>query len=246
MVTEKELYIVKMAAFHSEIEKLGTALGSLLKMFPRFSKGLSSMAAKAPKSIIPKTIPTKYNKLVIDEASSMGWVNKNLGLKGPRTMWGTKTKIKDVVDMGKASPKFFSNPVAATREAATNVMRNQASNLEHIKNKGLWDFTKQEFNNSKYFTRTVTKNGKKYGVRMERSRLGKAANPLLGTGAGFGAFDLATNAKDEEGKKQSLLKRVGKAASTTLKWGVGAPVMGAKMVTYDIPKGVYDATKGLN
>ena len=70
---------------------------------------------------------------------------------------------------------------------------------------------------------------------FQRSLVGKATAPIFTTGIGFGAMD-ALSKTDEYGQKKSLVKRLGSSAATTAKWTIGEPIMGAKLLAYDIPK----------
>jgi hypothetical protein len=79
--------------------------------------------------------------------------------------------------------------------------------------------------------------------QFERSRFGKAVNPLLMSGVGMGATGLLMSGKDDEGKKQSMGKRLVGAGETTLAWGGAPQLMMGKMMDYDLPKMGLDVLK---
>tara|TARA_Y100000310_G_scaffold117939_1_gene116671 strand:- start:106 stop:522 length:417 start_codon:yes stop_codon:yes gene_type:complete len=73
---------------------------------------------------------------------------------------------------------------------------------------------------------------------FQRSTAGKIIAPVATTGIGFGAM-AAIPKTDMTGKPRNLLQRAGAGAAETVKWTVGEPIMGAKLLAYDLPKLVF-------
>ena len=116
---------------------------------------------------------------------------------------------------------------------------NQAKNVMSIVNKvpgvtaadTMLGRTSEEVKHNFQDARTYVKGD----FRYKRSLLGQGLAVAGTTGAGFGALDAAT-ATNDDGTPASLPKKLMTGASTSLKWSVGAPIMGAKATFYDIPK----------
>jgi hypothetical protein len=75
----------------------------------------------------------------------------------------------------------------------------------------------------------------KDGYRYRRSLLGKALGAGMGSGIGFGVLEGATTT-NPDGSPAPLHKKLFKGTSTALGWGLASPIMGAKMLAYDVPK----------
>jgi ABC-type phosphate transport system substrate-binding protein len=97
--------------------------------------------------------------------------------------------------------------------------------------KGMGNVLKDNWKSLETFNKTV--GGKTY--QFQRSGLGKVVNPLLGSGAGFGAMEAMTS-KNEDGSKRSIGNRLARGAGTAVSWSAAPKLMTGKLLGYDIPK----------
>ncbi len=163
-------------------------------------------------------------------ADNMGrWAKNNLTEKwspiknGPemKTMWGTKSQAEFVRKGPEKS--MLAKGIGAMGESWTALRKDGIS--------GVGSVLKNDLNRARYFTREGA-NGK--ALVGKRSLMGQVVNPLLTTGVGMGVTDALT-ARNEDGSKASLGKKIRKGAVSTLGWGLAPPVMAGKLV-YDTSK----------
>jgi hypothetical protein len=79
----------------------------------------------------------------------------------------------------------------------------------------------------------------KDGFRYKRSLPGKLVGAALGSGLGMGALEGAT-ATNPDGSSAPIHKKIIKGTSSALGWGLASPYMGAKMLSYDLPRSIIN------
>lgn len=230
----------KYIGFTSELEKYAGLTSALFKFVPKKwlaqigkwageAKGLSGSINYG----FNVTKDSKAFKTGVDAVKSAPFSAKNL----TGTM-GRKLEISGIKEAPAHVP-FFKHPdgiVAGVKNMGMNVVRKQSAHLEHLRKYGLRDLVKTEFKNSQYFTKNVKGvNGKNYNIKIKRSIPGRLANPIMGTGVGWGGMEFF-NKTDDKGRKLTYGQRGINSAKEALKWTIGGPVMGAKMMAYDMPK----------
>lgn len=97
--------------------------------------------------------------------------------------------------------------------------------------KGIGNVLKDNWKSLETFNKTV--GGKTY--QFQRSGLGKVVNPLMASGAGFGAME-AMSSTNADGSKRSIGGRLAHGAGTAVGWAAAPKLMTGKLLGYDMPK----------
>jgi hypothetical protein len=79
----------------------------------------------------------------------------------------------------------------------------------------------------------------KGGYRYKRSIPGKIMGATMMSGAGIGALEGAT-ATNSNGTPAPIHKKIIKGTTSALGWGLAPSFMGAKMLSYDLPKSIIN------
>lgn len=156
---------------------------------------------------------------------------------------------KPVVGMIPEHPQYKG--VQKVTGALMHGIGNQAANLDAILYGGqgmkgsniftrLPEYFKRDIKGNMYYVGKKSVGGQ--NPVHERSLLGKAFFPLVGSGVGMGALGMAMHRK-EDGKPATLAERVPTGISETLKWGIATPAMTGKLFAYDLPKAGFNILK---
>jgi hypothetical protein len=97
--------------------------------------------------------------------------------------------------------------------------------------KGIGQVIGQDIKDAQTFTKDIE--GTKY--KFQRSGLGKVVNPIMSTGAGFGAME-AMSSTNEDGSKRGVGNRLARGAGTMVGWSAAPKLMMGKMLGVDVPK----------
>lgn len=219
------------ASFMDELEKTAFIAG--------VGKFLATSAAGALKNIGATRMSAEaagLGKQMMRPGATIGksidYAAKNLvqqtrAVKGnapvTRPWLGKETSAVGV--MAQKKPSLIGGLIGETARAAQTI-KNAPNPI-----KGVFDVVKNNWNESKFFTKEV--GGKTYKFR--RSTAGRIISPALNSGLGFGALEAATM-KNEDGSTPSIGKRLLKGGTTAIAWGAAPKLMTGKMLAYDLPK----------
>lgn len=141
-------------------------------------------------------------------------------------------KVKNFFGIGSevsAADRVVKNPPMGIKAVGE-----LANNINILKNEGLGGIAtvvKNDINKNKFFDKEIK--GRTY--RFKRSFPGRVINPLLGTGAGMGAFEL-TDSTNADGSKRSVPNRLVRGVAQTGLWSMAPHLMMGKAMAYDVPK----------
>lgn len=250
MLTKSQEDLIKYAAFNKELEKLAVPL------MPLLSKLFGRIATKTPAlKSIATNIGSKANKFISNYATKSHGTPfyRSSGSTFSALRAANSSKMRPMLGFGNKKilgyrqvtrTPFTKNPLKSTGEAVLSATANTMDNVKHFL-KSPRKYVKEDLFRSQHFSKVVTGPGnKKYEIFAKRSIPGKIMNPVFDTGVGFGALTLATNKHDEKGQQQGILKRVGKAAGTSIAWGPLRPLTMAKFTAVDLPKEIKNSIKG--
>jgi hypothetical protein len=249
MTFEKELEIIKIAAFNDELIKLGIS--------PVFIKNFSRLGGKAlkvlNKNLSSNNILRRSSNFIAREASK-GTNAKEVfrrGVERAAKIYGpNKSGLAEriVVDKktGKAQmmfkatntgPRLSKNPIQWSKTRANVWGGELATNLNTMMQQGQGEGVRSFFKNE------VVKGGwkldKATGNYKRKGPLGRLGGYAM-TGPGFGVLDFALGGKDEKGNKVELGKRTLRAAGT----GIGFTVAPKLFIASSFARAGVGAARG--
>lgn len=199
----------------SALETAGKAIGGAFKS----GQGLKDIVAAGTKPLVSFATP-----------------------EGAAFKSGINATKNSFFGMGPAKQSLGSIPgkgpgVIAGSIGDTAKMMNHLVNGEGSLGNRVVGALKNQWDESKYFTKTIGGNTH----RFERSAVGRIAAPIATTGLGIGAMDALT-ATNKDGTPAGPMKRIAKGVSSTALWGLSAPAYGA----YTLGRLGFDAAKSVS
>jgi hypothetical protein len=239
----RDLTIVKIAAFHNELEKLGIGEGIAVKLlFKTLPKLLSAFGRSGGATSKFLTAAGKQGLSArATVAKGIDAVAKNMGPVGSRLDY-SKVKLNTRMAgspkhrpwFGKSKGAIQKAPVgqksrySGFKEDPVNWLKTRpqawtgeaAQNLKFIKDKGVGRFIKHEFTKG----RTYVNRGHIY----KRSLVGQAGGTAF-SGLGFGAMTLAEKTNPATGQSYSAGRRLARGAAEAAGWTAAPGLMMGKM-----------------
>jgi hypothetical protein len=249
MTNSTQEYLVRRKAFTEEFEKLGgygllgRLIAKLMSKSPIAKEMVGKVSTFASKYSDIATNPALYAKSGLGWAEGMGTLKATAGGKGVVKPWLGKAKQPLGFRQSRKIP--WKDPVRRVGQAVLTGTANLITTAKTIAKKGIGKYIKEDFARTQYFTKTIgSKGGRQYDVIAKRSKAGRIMNPVFDTGLGFGGLALATNKFDDQGKKRSLIPRIGGALKESVLWGPLRPLAMAHVTTVELPKMTKDIIKG--